>query len=78
MNIENTEELETFYKTVNLLESLLKNKDAVLYFTAGQIGIKGDISKRKEILTSANFDEETFDKYLLEAEQMAETFRITK
>ena len=66
MNTENIKEIENFYETVNLLQTLLKNNDAEFYFSAGVPAIKGDIAKRKEILNSIDFNEEHFDKSIRE------------
>ena len=66
MVAESDDEMTNFHKTVNLLETLLIKKDAEFYFSTGQIGLQGDISKRKEIIKSADFDEKLFEKFIKE------------
>lgn len=66
MIAQNADEMANFHKTVNLLETLLINKDAEFYFSTGQLGLQGDISKRKEIIQSADFDEDLFETIIQE------------
>ncbi|MCG7850507.1 MAG: hypothetical protein MIO93_15220 [ANME-2 cluster archaeon] len=66
MIVESADEMELFHKTVNLLETLLINKDAEFHFSTGQIRLQGDISKREEIIKSADLDEEHFEKIIEE------------
>ena len=61
-NIKGSKEMENFYQTVNIIETLLKSNGGIFNFNAGQIGFKVDIEILNNILTSSEMDKEHFDE----------------